>query len=169
MKRRLREDSTLFAFGTLKKETNAKKSLKVFINRANDKELDAVANSLRRISNKAINLFKVDGKYDIVQFKSAVDLLKPEMLQTFFGEMKQSFPNQIDYNPFAMEPEDVAAMQEPTTAPTGRQAPAPEPEPEPAPEEEEEPQPQTVQERKMLKLKRLVELFVRKEMKKILK
>ena len=167
MKRKLREESTLFAFGTLKKETNAKKSLKVFINRANDTELDSVANSLRRISNKAINLFKVDGKYDIVQFKSAVDLLKPEMLQTFFGEMKQSFPNQIDYNPFAMEPEDVQAIEKPTTTPPTRQAPAPEPEP--APEEEEEPQPQTVQERKMQKLKRLVELFVKKEMKKILK
>lgn len=163
MKRRLNEDSTLYAFGTLKKETNAKKSLKVFINRANDKQLEVVANSLRRISNKAINLFKINNVYDIVQFKSAVDLLKPEMLQTFFGEMKQSFPNQIDYNPFAMEPEEIAPTEEPSNIPPKSPAAIP-------PDEEESPaQQMSIQERKFMKLKRLVELFVRKEMKKILK
>lgn len=163
MRRRLKEDSTLYAFGTLKKETNAKKSLKIFINRANDKQLEVVANSLRRISNKAINLFKINNVYDIVQFKSAVDLLKPEMLQTFFGEMKQSFPNQIDYNPFAMEPEEIAPVEEPSNTPPKSPAVIP------SDEEESPPQQMSIQERKFVKLKRLVELFVRKEMKKILK
>lgn len=139
-RRRINEQGPkLFAFGSTTKQTNAKKSIKVFLQRATESELDIVANALRRITLKAINLSKIDGVYDIAQFKAAVDLLKPEMLETLFGELKQAYPQKIDYNPYVMEPEDMPQQQEPAR-PVPQQAPAPEEEP------------QTMQERRMLKL-----------------
>jgi len=172
------QDTKLFAFGTSTKQTNAKKSIKTFLQRAGDVELEVVANALRRITLKAINLNKVNNQYDIAQFKAAVDLLKPEMLETLFGELKQAYPQKIDYNPYVMEPADMQAMaqqqQQQQVAPQPEPAPAPAPQQQvaPQPEEEEEPQqPQTVQERKLMKvkkIKRLVETLVRKNLKKYL-
>jgi hypothetical protein len=178
-RRRINEQAPkLFAFGSTTKQTNAKKSIKVFLQRAGDAELEVVANALRRITLKAINLNKVNNQFDIAQFKAAVDLLKPEMLETLFGELKQAYPQKIDYNPYVMEPEDMAAMaqQSPQQAQPTQPEPAPEPAPQTAPqvsqepEEEEEPA-QPIQERKNRKIqrvKRLVEALVRKNLKKYL-
>jgi len=130
------------AFGSAKDESNAKKSIGAFLDSVEQKndqaKLTYIQNRLAAITKNLVKLptNPETGEFTAAAARTAIDLLSPEFFEKFFGELKQAYPDQINFTPqVSAEP-----AEKPTTAPTT--------------------------ESKMKKLRRLIEIAVRQEIKK---
>jgi hypothetical protein len=130
------------AFGSAKDESNAKKSIGAFLDSVEQKndqaKLTYIQNRLAAITKNLVKLptNPETGEFTAAAARTAIDLLSPEFFEKFFGELKQAYPDQINFTPqAAAEP-----AEKPTTAPAT--------------------------ESKITKLRRLIEIAVRQEIKK---
>lgn len=139
-RRPIREEA---AFGSAKTESNAKKSIGAFLDGVEQKndqaKLTYIQNRLSAITNNLVKLptNPETGEFSAAAARTAIDLLSPEFFEKFFGELKQAYPDQINFTP-PSTPEEAPVQTPP--APTT--------------------------ESKVKKLKRLIEMYVKKELKK---
>jgi hypothetical protein len=130
------------AFGSAKDEANAKKSIGVFLDSVEQKNDQAKLTYIQnRLSAITKNLVKLPtnpetGEFTAAAAREAIDLLSPEFFEKFFGELKQAYPDQINFTPQV----SAGPAEKPTAAPTT--------------------------ESKIEKLRRLIEIAVRQEIKK---
>lgn len=131
------------AFGSSKNESNAKKSVSAFldgIEQKNDQsKLTYINNRLTAITKNLIKLHTnpETNEFSVASARAAIDVLSPEFFEKFFGELKQAYPDQINFTP----QEEGGPAEKPVS---------------PAPAVES----------KIRKLKKLIEVAVKKELKK---
>ena len=133
------------AFGSAKDEANAKKSIGAFLDSVEQKndqaKLTYIQNRLTTITKNLVKLptNPETGEFTAAAARAAIDVLSPEYFEKFFGELKQAYPDQINFTP------------QPTDGPPEKPSPV---------------QPVQTTEVKIKKLKRLIEMAVKKELKK---
>ncbi len=130
------------AFGSARDESNAKKSIGAFLDSVEQKNDQAKLTYIQnRLSAITKNLVKLPtnpetGEFTAAPAREAIDLLSPEFFEKFFGELKQAYPDQINFTPQV----SAGPVEKPTAVPTT--------------------------ESKIEKLRRLIEIAVRQEIKK---
>lgn len=101
-RRPIREEA---AFGDARTEANAKKSIAAFLDSVEQKNDQAKLTYLQnRLSAVTNNLVKLPtnpetGEFTAAAARTAIDLLSPEFFEKFFGELKQAYPDQINFTP----------------------------------------------------------------------
>lgn len=134
------------AFGSARDEANAKKSIGAFLDSVEQKndqaKLTYIQNRLTAVTKNLVKLptNPETGEFTAANARAAIDVLSPEYFEKFFGELKQAYPDQINFTPQAA----IAPSEKPAAAPT----------------------PQGPMESKIKKLRKLVEIAVKKELKK---
>jgi hypothetical protein len=137
------------AFGSARDEANAKKSIGAFLDGVEQKndqaKLTYIQNRLTTITKNLVKLptNPETGEFTAASARAAIDVLSPEFFEKFFGELKQAYPDQINFTP--------AAAQGPDTKPKPV-----------APTQTTQPM-----ESKMRKLRKLIESAVRSELRRI--
>ena len=137
------------AFGSARDEANAKKSIGAFLDSVEQKndqaKLTYIQNRLTTITKNLVKLptNPETGEFTAASARAAIDVLSPEFFEKFFGELKQAYPDQINFTP------QVAAQ-------------GPESKPKPTPP----PPTQQPMESKLRRLRKLVEVAVKNELKK---
>jgi hypothetical protein len=138
------------AFGSARDEANAKKSISAFLDSVEQKndqaKLTYIQNRLTTITKNLVKLPKnpESGEIAVSAAREAIDVLSPEFFEKFFGELKQAYPDQINFTPQSNDgPPEKAVAPAPT-----KTAAAP------------------ALEAKYKKLQRLIREYVKKELKK---